>query len=745
MFHYNESAIAYLKFPDTQVLREQIVTLFSQEGMRSVERLSIPLDESPALQNNRWGVQILAGNSGWHALRCMPSDLWCDHAEGGSQARFVALCQTLGIPGFLLIQRDCNLEQAYQVLMEADSKGNVAVSGHWLTEGKGTEFYGYPLDNLTLQPTSAGLKKFWEESQSRDVTDIGDDSTELEKFSRHVSPILIGRESWDVARNLPELGGITLFFEWPAQDRPEPPPPKQEEIFYIDGTRAQRGDAVLLDFGSASGRVTNILYSGSTPHMLVVTEPGEAGQRGLLAATKSTHQVSENPCSGRCVSLLPSSVQFVERDSPNHIQAAIRFLEERTKAKAGDARAMLAYGLRFSLGKGVAQDGKTGYDWMVQAADHGSIEAQYLVGHQSKDPAKAARYWRMAAESGHAGSQFMLGRAYLLGEGVQKDYGLSDSWVELAFKQGHIAAHYNKGCIWGGIVKSAPDDDTSAVWFTQQAEAGDRVAAWVMGICAEYGRNGVLRNDTEAIRWYRMSAELGFVTAVCDLADKYERGKGVNQNLVEAVRLYMQAAEKVPTAMFKLGELYRDGRGVAQDYVEARYWLNEAFRAKHEGAERALNNLPNSDYQNGLRLLSQTKSANRPDPEAVYCAAKALNFLDSLDAKKLAFELYKYAANKRHPGAQYSLGFRYLRGIATAVDTERAIELYLWSAEQGYEYAQEALAAMFKQGEVVPKNLIEALYWQQKFATHSSPFPYLWLPFVGVLRKVFGDSSFHSK
>lgn len=50
----------------------------------------------------------------------------------------------------------------------------------------------------------------------------------------------------------------------------------------------------------------------------------------------------------------------------------------------------------------------------------------------------------------------------------------------------------------------------------------------------------------------------------------YEQGRGVNQNDVEAARLYRLAADQgLARAQFILGLCYRSGRGVSEDPVEA--------------------------------------------------------------------------------------------------------------------------------------------------------------------------------
>lgn len=56
--------------------------------------------------------------------------------------------------------------------------------------------------------------------------------------------------------------------------------------------------------------------------------------------------------------------------------------------------------------------------------------------------------------------------------------------------------------------------------------------------------NGVEKNKTEAIKWYRQAAEQGYAIAQCNLGYCYNYGIGVEKNTTEAVKWYRKAAEQ---------------------------------------------------------------------------------------------------------------------------------------------------------------------------------------------------------
>jgi len=68
------------------------------------------------------------------------------------------------------------------------------------------------------------------------------------------------------------------------------------------------------------------------------------------------------------------------------------------------------------------------------------------------------------------------------------------------------------------------------------AEQGDKRAAFLLGSRFASGRSGP-RDDSEAVRWFRIAAEGG-----------------------------------LPEAQYNLGVMYASGRGVARDYARAAAW-----------------------------------------------------------------------------------------------------------------------------------------------------------------------------
>jgi uncharacterized protein len=85
----------------------------------------------------------------------------------------------------------------------------------------------------------------------------------------------------------------------------------------------------------------------------------------------------------------------------------------------------------------------------------------------------------------------------------------------------------------------------------------------------------VLRNDAEAIKWYREAAEQDDAVAQFNLGAMY--AKCTSPNHAEAALWYRLAANHgLAGGQFNLGMMYAEGQGLAQDYVQAHMWLNLA-------------------------------------------------------------------------------------------------------------------------------------------------------------------------
>ena len=88
-----------------------------------------------------------------------------------------------------------------------------------------------------------------------------------------------------------------------------------------------------------------------------------------------------------------------------------------------------------------------------------------------------------------------------------------------------------------------------------------------------------MKDDPQAVQWFRKAAEQGFVPAMDSLAYFHEKGYGVARDEAEALKWHHKAAALNSTgAQWSLAFNYRDGKGVPKDSVEAYAWFDLAAR-----------------------------------------------------------------------------------------------------------------------------------------------------------------------
>ena len=133
-----------------------------------------------------------------------------------------------------------------------------------------------------------------------------------------------------------------------------------------------------------------------------------------------------------------------------------------------------------------------------------------------------------------------------------------------------VAQDFQKGF----AAYNAGDYATALQEWTPLAEAGDIATQYNLGVMYGNGQ-GVVQDDKEAVKWYRLSAEQGYASAQYNLGNMYKNGDGAPQDYKEAVKWYRLSAEQGDAmAQTNLGFMYGTGQGVLQDNATAHMWYN---------------------------------------------------------------------------------------------------------------------------------------------------------------------------
>ena len=98
-------------------------------------------------------------------------------------------------------------------------------------------------------------------------------------------------------------------------------------------------------------------------------------------------------------------------------------------------------------GRGVKQDFAEAARWYRTAADRGHALAQFNLGNlyeagqgMPKDTTEAAKWYRKAADQGEPKAEHALGLCYADGDGVPQDLVEAYKWISLAATRGHAPA-----------------------------------------------------------------------------------------------------------------------------------------------------------------------------------------------------------------------------------------------------------------------------------------------------------------
>ena len=175
-----------------------------------------------------------------------------------------------------------------------------------------------------------------------------------------------------------------------------------------------------------------------------------------------------------------------------------------------------------------------------------------------RSAAKAAQWFRRAAEHGSGSAQNNLGIVLGNGNGVRKNIEEALWWLRKAFRAGNPCAAQNIAITY----RENGDLKTAFKWFRRAAEAGDGDALTQLGIHYYWGK-GVARNPRAAVRCFRTATKvknisgMGRDDAFFFLGIAYHEGRGVQTSMPNAMKFLKQAnidgdhvaADKIPSKL----------------------------------------------------------------------------------------------------------------------------------------------------------------------------------------------------
>jgi TPR repeat protein len=181
---------------------------------------------------------------------------------------------------------------------------------------------------------------------------------------------------------------------------------------------------------------------------------------------------------------------------------AIAAVEERVKA--GDPEALDFLGWFYDTGRGLPHDPAKAAQFYRRAAEAGQKHAQWRYGVMldkgegvAPDPVAAMAWFDKSAAQGFRNAMVSIGVMYSTGHGVPQDHAKALEAYKRAVRARAVAAFNHIGVIYLKGEGVAPDPVEAAAWFMIGAGYDDESAKQNLALAAEQLDEAQLRKSAE--------------------------------------------------------------------------------------------------------------------------------------------------------------------------------------------------------------------------------------------------------
>ena len=260
--------------------------------------------------------------------------------------------------------------------------------------------------------------------------------------------------------------------------------------------------------------------------------------------------------------------------------------------------------------------------------------------------------------------QYRIGKLFLQGYGVQKNYTSAAEWLEKSSAVGNPYAAYSLAGLYRRGHGVDPDEEKAFALYqiaATNSRAPNAYAAYELGNMCKSGI-GTEANLAESRQWYKQAYD-GF--------------------------LKLEQSTMDDTLLYRMGQMNQKGMGTTVDIPKAISYYEKAAK------------LGNTNALYGLGMLYLDSSLAEYDPQkAVPCLEKA--------------------AERDNQFAQYQLGKMYLTGGHVEKNSHAAINLFTAAAENGSDMAMYQLGKIFYYGELAPQNTQRAIKLLKESANENN-------------------------
>jgi TPR repeat protein len=328
--------------------------------------------------------------------------------------------------------------------------------------------------------------------------------------------------------------------------------------------------------------------------------------------------------------------------------------------------AMVELGRSYRFGRGIAKDLTVAEKWFRWVADKGDRLGQANLAalcEEKGDYAAALKYYRLAAEQEDADAMVQLYLLHWRGEEVPQDRAEAMRWLSQAAHKSHPYAECLLGYrfqnpVWEGTGTNRhlprPNFSEAVKWFRRSAEQNWAGGQYYLALGYLNGE-GLEQNEETGLEWLRKAADQNHHHALHKLAMLYTRNIGEPRGPEDRpVALLLRAAGYEHTEAYEqLAFRYRHGLGVGRDLVAAAQWYCRAASA---------------DYmRTGQGDPVFVKTVGKPEPT---------------DSFLIVLSIYT-EATKRNAQALATIGSFYQEGQHAPVDLDKAWVWYELARKNG--------------------------------------------------------------
>ncbi|WP_104662762.1 peptidoglycan-binding protein [Ensifer adhaerens] len=297
---------------------------------------------------------------------------------------------------------------------------------------------------------------------------------------------------------------------------------------------------------------------GKAPMLAPVAETTTPVTEFQPAPAAANASVASAPADGAATTpattatLVPSDIVLPEGFGPVALVTA---------AKGGDPLAFYEIAVRYTEGRGVAENMTEAAKWYQRAADAGVVPAQYR-----------------------------LATLYEKGTGVTRDAAKAKALYLASAGQGNASAMHNLAVMLASGRDGAPDFNEATKWFAKAAELGIRDSQFNLAVLYARG-NGVPQDLTESYKWFSAAAREGDLDAG---VKRDEVAKAMKPEQLESAKAKAEAWKAEPV----------DAKANTVDVPDA--WVGPANKTASVDMSKAVRNIQAILNNNGF-------DAGKPD------------------------------------------------------------------------------------------------------------------------------------